>query len=131
MSESLIIKMRKYQTYDEPDELGRLHVGYQSSMSEQEIYESAKGLWVLDPRRFFTQVTDIYITPPDSDDVILHIKPHSLHSVDLFDKTKFYFEGMIMNRSEMLGQTLSVNTSLNSVKYIDNVYLEQKGVAKS
>lgn len=116
MKESLVIRMSMYKEKDEPDELGRYKVGYHENMTDTEIYESAKGIWSIDARRYFKNIKDIYIVEPYDNQIVLHIKPMSLHALG----NGFYIGGYIEKDSKFLKKQLKANDSSNSIKYIES-----------
>lgn len=46
----LIITIKADHEWDIPDELGRTRAGYYEGMGDAELYEAARGSWVLGPR---------------------------------------------------------------------------------
>ena len=46
----IVITIRAEHSLSAPDELGRTRAGYRPGMSDEELYEAARGCWVLGPQ---------------------------------------------------------------------------------
>jgi len=46
----LIITIKADHSWNTPDELGRTRAGYRQGMTDEELYEAARGSWVLGPQ---------------------------------------------------------------------------------
>lgn len=119
-NETLVIQIQDRRYFEETDELGRNYIGYSPDLSDEQIYEAARGFWSLNPSRVF-QIDRIFVVYNDR--IVLEA---NLTGLQRIHNGKYYFTGDIINNSEYVGKNIRLNKSQNRVNYIDTLELEDR-----
>lgn len=105
---------RKY--LDFADVIGRKFIGYEPSMTDDEIYEAGRGIWSINANRVFN-ASHVFITD-NKGTILIEINVVSIHLAYSQDNKHKFIEGTIVKDSDFVGQTLPVNTSRNRINYL-------------
>jgi len=120
VSEFLTIKLGNKQ-YVENDELGRKYIGYEPSMTDEAIYEAARGIWHIDPTRLL-QVENVLVA--NNKGYIL--QTIEVTGLDKHDNGKVSFRGRIVY-SDYNGQQIKL-PNRNSIRYMDSKKLASERI---
>lgn len=114
--EVIAIQLGNRQYLDFADVIGRKFIGYEPSMTDDEIYEAGRGIWSISASRVF-KANHVFITDNEGT-VLIEINVTSIHLAYPQDSKHKFIEGTVVKDSEFVGQTLPVNTSRNRINYL-------------